>query len=138
MIYEVTTTRIIIDKNGNDKQLKESYIVYEVETFAHAENVLYDYLEGSTDLDVIAVKRSKLREIANQRSSDEDKIFIADVADTFIDEESGEEKVNIYKIALYARNYDVAYVNITEHLKQGYNLELVSLKKTNFIDILFV
>lgn len=137
MIYEGTIQYVTIDKNGNDKNNKCSYIIEQAETFGEVETKLYEEFDGQTALDVTAIKRSKLREVVNMRSTDEEKVFIADVASTFIDEDTEEEKVTIYKMALYAENYDVAYKRITEYLKQGYNdLEIVSLKKTSFIDIL--
>lgn len=137
MVYEGTVTFVTIDKNGNDKNNKASYILEDAETFGEVETKLYEEFEGATALDVMAVKRSKIREVVNQRSTEEEKIFIADVAYTFVDEETEEEKTTVYKMALYAENYDEAYKRITEYLKQGYtDLEIVSLKKTSFVDIL--
>lgn len=137
MIYEGTITYVTIDKNGNDKNVKDSFILDNVETFGEVENRLYDDFGSLTNFDVTSIKRSKLKEIVNKRSDEEERIFVADVAYTFIDEESEEEKIIIYKMALYAKNYDEAYKTILNYLKQGYqDMEIVSLKKTSFVDIL--
>ena len=137
MIYEGTITYVTVDKNGNDKNNKCNFIIEQAEMFGEVEKKLYEEFEGHPTLDVTSIKRSKLREVVNTRSTDKEKVFVVDVASTFIDEDTEEEKVTIYKMALYAENYDMAYKRITEYLKQGYSdLEIVSLKKTSFIDIL--
>ena len=98
MLYEskVSFTKIV---KGNDKVMKEKYMVAEAESFGDAETQTYEFCDGETDLDVIDVKRSKVREIINTRTDENDVIFVADIADTQINEE-GEEVELIYKVAL--------------------------------------
>ena len=137
MNYEGQISYITIDNKGNDKTVKESYIFENAELFGEVESRLYDEYGDLTDFEVLAIKKSKIKEIVNHRECDEDKVFIAEVASTFLDEETCEEKVTVSKMALYAEHYDAAYRKINEYMKQGYtDLELVSLKKTSFIDIL--
>ena len=134
MLYEskVSFTKIV---NGNDKVMKEKYMVAEAESFGDAETQTYEFCDGETDLDVIDVKRSKVREIINTRTDENDVIFVADIADTQINEE-GEEVELIYKWALFASDFDQAYKRVNEYLKQGYNMQAVGMKKTKFVDVI--
>ena len=134
MIYE---SRVSFTKNvkGNDKVMKEKYMVAEAESFGDAETQTYEFCDGETDLDVIDVKRSKVREIINTRTDENDVIFVADIADTQINEE-GEEVELIYKWDLFANDFDQAYKRVNEYLKQGYNMQAVGMKKTKFVDVI--
>lgn len=135
MIYESKVSFTKIDNKGNDKVVKEKYMVAEAETFGDAEKQTFEYCDGETDLDVIDVKRSKVKEIINSRANDNDIIFIADVETKTINEE-GEEIEYVYKWALFAVDFDDAYRKVNEYLKQGYDMSCVGMKKTKFIDII--
>lgn len=135
MIYESKVSFTKIDNKGNDKVMKEKYLVAEAETFGDAEDLTFQFCEGETDLDVIDVKRSKIKEIINSRSNDNDKIFVADVEAKTINEE-GEEVEYVYKWALFAADFDDAYRKVNEYLKQGYDMSCVGMKKTKFVDII--
>jgi hypothetical protein len=137
MIYETKCSFIKVDDNGNDKVVKERYIVEEAENFGDAEKQTYDFCDGETDLDVIDVKRSKLKEILNKRNSDDDAIWIAELQDVFTNDD-GDEKYIVYKVAFFAKTFDSAMAYITEYMKQGYNLELVSIKKSKIADVIVV
>lgn len=133
MIYETKTQYTIIDKNGNDKVVKENFLIEEASFFGDAEAQTYKYCDGKTDIDVIAVKRSKIKEIINARADNDEKIFVADIADIRTNDE-GEETEIIYKVALFANNFDKAKAVLTEYLKQGYDMQIVGLKCTKFVD----
>ena len=137
MIYETKCSFIKVDDNGNDKVVKERYIVEEAESFGDAEKQTYDFCDGETDLDVIDVKRSKIKEILNKRNSADDAIWIAELQDVFTNDD-GEEKYIVYKVAFFAKTFDSAMAYITEYMKQGYNLELVSIKKSKIADVIVV
>ena len=135
MIYEATITYITRDKNGNDKQAKESFIVDNVETFAQVEELLYREFQDLTDIDVVAIKRSNINEIINKCNNVDEKIWLADIVQVFVDE-NGVEKEMRYKFAFFSINTDTAFQYVKEYLKQGYtDMELVGLKKTRFQDI---
>lgn len=135
MIYEATITYLTRDKNGNDKQMKESFIVDNVETFAQVEELFYQEFQDLTDFDVIAIKRSNINEIINKCSNVDEKIWLADIVQMFVDE-NGVEKEIRYKFAFFSLNTDTAFQYVKEYLKQGYtDMELVGLKKTRFQDI---
>ena len=64
-MYEVKLNYTIVDKKGNDKIKCENLILEHAESFADAEQIGYDYGSGLTGIDVISIKRSKLKEIVN-------------------------------------------------------------------------
>ena len=135
MIYEGTIQYITRDKNGNDKQVKESYIVDNVETFAQVEELLYREFQDLTDIDVVAIKRSNINEIIKPKTTDGESVWIADIVQMFVDE-NGVEKEMRYKFAFFSMFPDTAFQYVKEYLKQGYtDMELVGLKKTRFQDI---
>lgn len=135
MLYEGTISHEVIGDNGLTKTVKEKYILEEGDFFANAEHKLFEEFQGYNNLDVIAIKRSNIKEIANQRTSDDDVIWQAEVQDIFHDDE-GNEKLLKYKILFFSKTYESANTFITEYAKQGYDMSLVSLKLTKFIDVL--
>ena len=74
-MYEVKYSYTTIDNKGNDKVVKNTIICEHAASFGDAEEIAYNFANGETDLDVIAVKRSSIKEIINRRASDNDKIF---------------------------------------------------------------
>jgi len=135
MIYEATITYITRDNNGNDKQTKASFIIDNAETFAQVEELMYREFQNLTDIDIIAIKRSNINEIINRCSNVDEKIWLADIVQMFVDE-NGVEKEMRYKFAFFSLNTDTAFQYVKEYLKQGYtDMELVGLKKTRFQDI---
>ena len=135
MIYESTVQFTTVDAHGNDRVVKKRVIIKEAMSHGEAEGITYDECHAQTDIDVIAVKRSKIKEILNKRQSDADYIFIADVADITTDE-NGEEKELVYKMAFYATNADNAFNFLMAYLRPGYNMTLVALKKTKYNEVL--
>lgn len=135
MIYEGTIQYIAVDKNGNDKSVTERYILNDIDTFTEAETKLSCEFAPLTALDVTAIRRSQLKEIANGRESDDEQIYIATLQDVFTDDE-GNEKYTEYKVALFALSMDDAYAKTKAQVQQGYDLSIVGIRKTKFIDAL--
>lgn len=135
MIHESKIAFTKVDDNGNDKVIKERYLIAEAESFGDAEEQTYDFCDGETGLDVIDVKRSKIKEILNSRDTGDDKIFVADIADVQHNDDGDEVEI-VYKVALFAPNVDAAYNYIKSYLKQGYNMTLVGLKKTKYNEVI--
>lgn len=135
MIYEATIQYIAIDNNGNDRSKKESFVVENQNFFAEVENALHNEFEAYTDLDVIAIKRSKIKEIINTRQSADDLIWLCEIEDVFLTED-GEEKPLRYKILGYSKDFNSAKTLFGEYLKQGYSMNIISIKKTKFEDVL--
>lgn len=136
MIYESTISYVGVNDKGNDVVVKESYILQDKESFGDVEDTMYSEFNNTlTDMEVIAIKRSRIKEVANSRSNGEDKIYLATIADIFVDDNSNEKEIK-YVVALFAKNFDSAKAFISEYLKQGYNMQLKSLKETKFIEVL--
>lgn len=137
MIYEGTIQYTGVDNKGNQKNFKEQYVVNNRVSFADAEVELYVEMQerGLSDCDVIALKRSKIKEIANQRTNVDDLLWMAEMQDVFHDDEENEKYIK-YKVLFYSKTYESANLFITEYAKQGYDLSLVSLKLTKFVDVI--
>lgn len=135
MIYEATIQYANTDHQGNEKIAKEKYVLDEGDFFAHAETKLYDTFEGMRNLDVTDIKRSKIKEIANERQSEDDRLWLSEVQDTMLCDDGSEKSIK-YKILFYSKTFDSAKAFITEYIRQGYDMTLVSLKLTKFIDVL--
>ena len=134
MIYEATISYISIDEKGKDKRVKENFLVENALSFAEVETLLAMDFGERTEFDVIAIKRSRIHEIANAKEKD-NKIFLAEVADVFLQDDGSEKDVK-YTIAIWAENIEKAHALMSEYLKQGYSMVLRGIKETNFIDVL--
>ena len=136
-MYEVKYSYTTIDNKGNDKVVKNTIICEHAASFGDAEEMAYNFANGETDLDVIAVKRSSIKEIINRRASDNDKIFTATIVDTCHIDGKDEPVENKYILALYAEDINQAHSIVREYMKQGLNdMELVGLKCTKYLEIL--
>ena len=136
MIYEITTSYTTVDNNGNDKVVKEKYLVENVNTFSEAEYLGLEEVGDLENGDVIAIKRSKLREIINKRSNEEEDIYFAEVADIRINDD-GEQVEFTYKVACFAINFDDAHSKINLYIKQGLD-DMVArgIKHTKFLGVI--
>ncbi len=136
MIYELTISYLGQSKKGDSKTVKESYIDADAELFADVENSAYGaFAAGRADFEVIAIKRSKIREIANKRTCDDDKVFVATLVDVFL-QDDGMEKETKYTIAFFAKDINGAHAFIRDYALQGYNMSITEIKETSFVDVL--
>ena len=85
-MYEVKLNYVVVDEKGVDRSKTENLILEHAESFADAEQIGYDYGSGLTGIDVVSIKRSKLKEIVNERPFDDEtcKIYIAQIVDHFV------------------------------------------------------
>lgn len=134
-MYEIQISYVTVDPRGNDRNTKENLILEHAESFADAEQIGYDYGSCYTGLDVVAIKRSKIKEIANERTSDDEKIFLATLVDVFLNED-GSEKEMKYTIAFFSKNMATANVYINEYAKQGYNMSITKIVESKYDDVL--
>lgn len=134
MIHEVTIAFTVAGKNGEGKTVKEQYLVDNRNLFTEVEHAMYVCFEGYKDLDVIAVKRSRIKEVANSRTNAEEKMFIATLVDIFHDQEGNEKEIK-YQLAFYSQNMSTAWAFIREYISQGYNMKIACIKETKFIDV---
>jgi hypothetical protein len=133
MLYELTLKVELADEVGNVKEVKERYITDD-ELFANVELKglkLYD-----NECDVCAIKRSKVQEILNTRIYEDECIYNATLAQIFVDENTGKEKEQEYQVLFFAKNLKNATDYILEYVKQGYDMEVKSVKKTSIKEVI--
>ena len=89
---------------------------------------------GLNDPDVTAIKRTMYREMANQRSNEDDKIYDIRIVSSYVDDK-GKEKLIPYHVALFATNVDDANTKANEYMKQGLeDMSLDTIKETKIVD----
>ena len=131
MIYEA---KISYENEG--KVVKEQYIIENAELFGEVEAKLYDEFGNFPNFSVVSIKtNNKIREIINQREDEEDFIWTAELQDVFHTDE-GDEKHIRYKDIIFAKTFDSAKTKIVKYMQQGYDMTLVSLKLTDFKEVL--
>lgn len=137
MLYEAKVSYKTLNDEGQEVLKKEQYVVENCECFAQVEQKMYEAFnyDNYKETDVTDIKRSRIKELANGRGSDNDHLFIAEVQDTFTTDD-GTEKELKYKILFFALDIEAAMEFICRYIEQGYDMKLVSLKKTNFLDVL--
>ena len=138
-MYEVKLNYVVVDEKGVDRSKTENLILEHAESFADAEQIGYDYGSGLTGIDVVSIKRSKLKEIVNERPFNDEtcKIYIAQIVDHFVDLETEETKDIKYSVALFAHDMNEAHKAIEQYMKQGLeDMDLVSIKESKFTDVL--
>ena len=138
-MYEIKLNYVVVDEKGADRSKTENLILEHAESFADAEQIGYDYGSGYTGLDVVSIKRSKLKEIVNEKPFNDEtcKIYIAQIVDHFVDLETEETKDIKYSVALFAHDMNEAHKAIEQYIKQGLeDMDLVSIKESKFNDVL--
>ena len=134
MFYEAVSRRIVRDKNGNDKKVNEKFIVNNCELCSEVERKLLEEYNGEND--VTLIKESNLMEFVNERTDDEQFVFLSKLENTFVGED-GEEKVTTYSVALFANDMEEAHNIMKNYSKQGLDdLKIVSIKKTKLVDLI--
>ena len=136
MLYEAKVSYKTLNDEGKEVLKKEQYVVENCECFAQVEEKMYEAFnyDNYKETDVTDIKRSRIKELTNTRELEADKVFMAELQDTFTTDD-GVEKKTKYKIVFFSRNIDTAMTYITDYVKQGYDMLLVTLKETKFIDV---
>lgn len=135
-MYELQINYVTVDNRGNDRNVKENLVLLNATSFAEAEETGYKYGDGLTDIDVVSIKRSKIKEVLNERSKETDLIWQAELMTLFCDDEGNEKQIK-YKTILFAETFDSAKAFISEYMRQGYDdMSLVSLKLTKFNEVI--
>lgn len=136
MIFEATIQfRATAENSERDKLVRSSYIIDGTDVFLDVEVLLFNDFGSYDDFQVESIKKSKIKEIANERVNEDDKLFLAELADIFV-EDNGNEKELRYKIALFAKDIERAHSFVREFIKQGYNMQLRGIKQTKFLDVI--
>lgn len=133
MYYEVTLKVKKQDNKGNDKEVKENFLVENAELWSEVENRALELYNGEAD--IVAMKRSSVIEVVNEKKEDT-PIFKAKLISTYVDEK-GKEKEKSWVVALFAADMNEANKKTQEYIKQGMeNLTLREIKQTNLLEII--
>lgn len=133
MYYEVTLKVTKLDNKGNDKEVKESFLVENAELWQEVENRALELYNG--ECDIVAMKRSSVIEVVNEKKEDT-PIFKAKLISTYVDEK-GKEKEKSWIVALFAADMNEANKKMQEYIKQGMEgLTLREIKQTNLLEII--
>ena len=135
MYYEITDRVKRVKDDGTEKEVNERYIT-DCLTFAEAEQKgMEAYSADNTDGDVVAVKRSNVKEIVNE-NEDKQHYFKATIVDIFTDD-NGNEKELKYYVLIRADKLTEATSKANDYLRQGLSdMRLDGIVKTNILDLL--
>lgn len=122
-------------ENGAVRATTESFLV-DALSFTEAEARITEerkpYISG--DFEVVAVKRSRIGEIAFAEEGD--MWFLAKVGFITVDEKSGTEKRSIHQILVQAEGFKSAYDNLIAHMKGTMaDYDIVSIAETALLDV---
>lgn len=131
MYFETSIRRIDKDK---DKEVTEKFIVSGAMLFSEVEATMLT--EYSNECNVIAIKQSKIKDIVNSRTSEDDDIYYATL-ESFYMSESGEEKSSKNDVALFAKDMTDAKAKLDSYMKQGLSdMAIVKIVQTKFLDVI--
>ncbi len=130
MLYEIKTVVTKTSDKGEPKSVREHFIL-DAELHGEAEKVGFN-LYPNTDVDVVAVFRSDVHEILNEK--EEDKPFFKAVVVDVVEDDNGNEKEMKYQLLVCATDLVAATDIVSEHIKQGYNMRLDSIRRTKIAD----
>ena len=92
--------------------------------------------EYSNECNVIAIKQSKIKDIVNSRTSEDDDIYYATL-ESFYMSESGEEKSSKNDVALFAKDMTDAKAKLDSYMKQGLSdMAIIKIVQTKFLDVI--
>ena len=136
MYYEITDRVKRVKDDGTEKEVNERYIT-DCLTFAEAElKGMEIYAASNTDGDVVAVKRSNVKEIVNE-NEEKQHYFKATIVDTFIDDKTEKEKELKYYVLIRADDISEATAKAKEYMRQGLqDMRLDGIVKTNILELL--
>ena len=135
MYYEITDRVKRVKDDGTEKEVNERYIT-DCLTFAEAEQKgMEAYSADNVDGDVVAVKRSNVKEIVNENEKKQ-HYFKATIVDTFTDD-NGNDKELKYYVLIRADNLTEATSKANDYLRQGLSdMRLDGIVKTNILELL--
>ena len=131
----MTTKVTRVKDDGTEKEATERYIT-DCLTFEEAERKgMETYSADNTEGDVIAVKRSNVREIVNE-DEEKEHYFKATIVDVFVDD-NGKEKELKYYVLIRADDLGEATDKANEYMRQGLqDMRLDGIVKTKILELL--
>lgn len=132
MLYEITTKVKKLQEDGSEKDVAERYIT-DCELFAEAEHAgMHSYADYQQEGDVVAIKRSNVREIVNE-SDDKDYFYKATIVSKYVDDNANEKEQKYY-VLIRADSLIEATNKANEYIAQGLDdMTLDGMTKTKII-----
>ena len=135
MYFETSNRITVMDKKGNDRQVVEKILVKNINLFSEAELKSIEWYNNENE--VVAIKMlPKLMEFVNDRTTEEDAIYMATIESLFVDDDD-KEKTTKYNVGIYAESLEEATDMAIAYMKEGLSdLSLVGIKKTNIVEVI--
>ena len=135
MYYEMTTKVTRPKDDGTEREVTERYIT-DCLTFEEAERkAMETYAADNASGDVVAVKRSNVREIVNEGEQKE-HYFKATIVDVFVDENWKEKELRYY-VLIRADDLGEATAKANDYMRQGLqDMRLDGIVKTKILELL--
>lgn len=135
MYYEITDRVTRMKDDGTEKEVNERYIT-DCLTFAEAEQKgMEAYSDYNMDGDVVAIRRSNIREIVNE-NEEKEYYFRATIADISVDEHGNEKELKYY-VLIRADDLSEATAKANEYLRQGLSdMKIEGIVKTRILELL--
>ena len=140
MFYHIKINYESLNEQGENVNNNEEYLVKNCELHAEAEQRGYEYASEYqfNEPDITSVKRSNIREFVNEVASvEEDIIYDAIIADIYINENTGKEKLLKYHVGVFAKSMSDATKKVYEYMNQGLNdMRFIGVKETKIVEII--
>lgn len=140
MFYHIKINYESLNEQGESVNKSEEYLVKDCELHAEAEQRGYEYASEYqfNDADIVSVKRSNIREFVNEvANEDETIIYDAIIADIYINENTGKEKMLKYHVGVFAKSMSDATKKVYEYMNQGLNdMRFIGVKETKIVEII--
>ena len=140
MFYHIKISYESLNEQGESVNKNEEYLVKDCELHAEAEQRGYEYASEYqfNDPDIVSVKRSNIREFVNEvANEDETIIYDAIIADIYINENTGKEKLLKYHVGVFAKSMSDATKKVYEYMKQGMtDMRFIGVKETKIVEII--
>lgn len=132
--FEVKIKRVIRDKKGNDKEIAEVYFVENAVSFGDAETKIQTY--WNCECEVVAVTMSRVMDIVNPKTDEDEVVYKAIIASIFIDDNDIEKETK-YPVLVWAKSLEEATNRIIGYMKEGLSdMSLHSITKTKIVEII--
>lgn len=140
MFYHIKINYESLNEQGERVNKNEEYLVKDCELHAEAEQRGYEYASEYqfNEPDITSVKRSNIREFVNEVASEyETIIYDAIIADIYINENTGKEKLLKYHVGVFAKSMSDATKKVYEYMNQGLNdMRFIGVKETKIVEII--
>ena len=126
MFYETKTKR----PNGPEGKPETVALIIDALTFTEAEAKTSAYLGPYGEHDIVAIKRSAVKEFVNAQQAPDDKIYFVKLTTTTIGDNGKEKKIH-YTVALFAPDIKAANTAAEKYVMQGLeDMQITALRET--------